>query len=124
MPSVAVVGASTDKTKYGNKAVRAYVKQGYTVFPVNPNATTIEGLRAYPSLRDVPGPLDRVTLYLPPQVGMKVLPEIAEKKPAEFFVNPGAESPEFMEAAEKLGLQPIYACAIVDIGMSPTLFGS
>ena len=124
MPSVAVVGASTDKTKYGNKAVRAYVKQGYTVFPVNPNATTIEGLRTYASVRDVPGPVDRVTLYLPPAVGVKVLPDIAEKNPAEFFVNPGAESPELMEEAERLGLQPIYACAIVDIGMSPAQFSA
>src|SRR6201999_3690678 len=49
-PSVAVIGASLDRRKYGNKAVRAYVESGYTVFPVNPKETAIEGLKAYPKL--------------------------------------------------------------------------
>ena len=123
MPTVAVVGASTDPKKYGNKAVHAYLKQGYTVFPVNPGVETIEGLRAYKTVADIPGPVDRVALYLPPAVGVKVLPDIAVKQPDEFFVNPGAESPELMAEAERLGLEPIYACAIVDIGLTPSQVG-
>ena len=122
MPTVAVVGASTDRRKYGNKAVRAYIRQGYTVFPVNPSAATIEGLRAYASVSDIPGPVDRVTLYLPPAAGLSVLPDIAAKRPAELFVNPGAESDELIAEARRLGLEPIVACSIIDIGQQPDAF--
>jgi predicted CoA-binding protein len=67
MPSVAIVGASADRRKFGNKAVRAYQRRGWTVYPVHPTLGEIEGSKAYPSLRDVPGKIDRVALYLPPR---------------------------------------------------------
>ena len=120
MPSVAVIGASADRTKFGNKAVRAYLRRGWTVYPVHPHATEIEGLRAYPSLRDVPAPLDRVSLYLPPDTGLAVLDDLAAVPHKEFYVNPGAESPQLIARAEALGLQPIEACSIVEIGVSPS----
>jgi len=120
VPTVAVIGASADRSKYGNKAVRAYLRQGWTVYPVHPRATEIEGLRAYPSLRDVPAPLDRVSLYLPPENGLAVLDDLAAVPHTEFYVNPGAESPQLIARAEALGLQPIEACSIVEIGVSPS----
>jgi hypothetical protein len=120
--SVAVVGASSDRSKFGNKAVRAYRDQGWDVYPVNPRGGTIEGVTVYKALSDVPVKVDRVSLYLPPQAGMDVLPEIVEKKPAEFFVNPGADSDELVEKARELGLEPIVACSIVAIGTSPAAF--
>ena len=120
--TVAVLGASADRSKFSNKAVRAYVQEGWQVYPVNPKGGTIEGLQAYTSLGQIPGHIDRVTVYLPPPVAVKALPEIAEANPVELFINPGVESPEFMDEAEKLGLEPLYACSIVDIGLSPSEF--
>ena len=79
-PSVAVLGASRDRRKYGNKAVRAYLDYGYTVFPVNPNEATIEGVPAYQSLEKITEPIDFISLYVPPAVGLKLLPAIAAKK--------------------------------------------
>ena len=117
--TVVVVGASTDRGKFGNKAVRAYLRQGWTVYPVNPNAETVEGLRAYRSIEEVPGPVDRVTLYVPPKVGLGLLPQIAKLRPAELFVNPGAESDELLEQARALGLEPVVACSLLDIGEHP-----
>lgn len=117
--TVAIIGASTNRAKFGNKSVRAHVNQGWKVYPVNPRAETIEGLAAYKSLTDVPTPIDRVSLYLPPKLGIDILPQIAAVKPAEFFVNPGAESAELVEKARELGLDPIIACSIVDLGVSP-----
>jgi len=119
MPTVAVVGASKNRAKYGNKALRAYLAEGWTVFPVNPNETEIEGLRCYPSVLDIPEPLDRVTLYVPPATGLQLLEEIAQKGCGELYVNPGAESPELLERARTLGLQPILACSILAVGQSP-----
>lgn len=118
--SVAVLGASRDRAKYGNKAVRAYIKQGWTVYPVNPNEAEIEGLKSYKSILDIPGPIDRVTVYLPPMIGLTVLDNVAAVKPGEVFFNPGSDSPEVLEKAASLGLNPIVACSIVDIGMSPS----
>mgnify|MGYP001583149540 FL=1 len=54
MPSIAIIGASTDRTKVGNKAVRVYKDKGYQVYPIHPKATEIEGQKAYRSVLDVP----------------------------------------------------------------------
>ncbi len=124
MSTIAILGASTDRSKFGNKAVRAFVARGYDVYPVNPKADEIEGLKAYPSLAAIPADvkLDRISLYLPPAVGLKVLPEIAARGCGELWLNPGSESDELVVAADSQGLNVIQACSIVDIGMSPHQF--
>ena len=120
--TVAIVGASSDRSKYSNKAVRAYVQQGWAVYPINPKGGTIEGLEVYKSLRDVPVKIDRVSLYLPPSVGINALEVIVAKKPGEFYVNPGAESEALIEKARTLGLDPIQACSIIELGVTPAQF--
>ncbi|MGB8170750.1 MAG: CoA-binding protein [Chthoniobacteraceae bacterium] len=120
--SVAVIGASQDRRKYGNKAVRAYVESGYAVFPINPKEATIEGLKTYPSLNDIPEHVDFVSLYVPPAIGLKLLPDIAAIEPRELWLNPGSESDDLIEAAADLHLRAIVACSIVALGMSPEDF--
>jgi uncharacterized protein len=118
--TVAILGASADRAKFGNKAVRAYLARGYQVFPIHPKAQTIEGLRAYRSILEVPAErLDRASLYLPPQIGLQVIEEIARKPVGEVWLNPGAESPALIARAQELGLNLIVACSIVDIGVNP-----
>jgi predicted CoA-binding protein len=119
MPSVAVIGASRERQKYGNRAVRAYLRQGWTVYPVNPNEPEVEGIKTFARIGDIPAAVDRVTLYVQPEVGQRLLAEIKAKGVKELFVNPGAESEELMAEAERLGLDAIYACAIIDIGERP-----
>ena len=122
-PTVAVIGAGPERRKFGNKSVRAHLAAGYTVYPVHPTAVTVEGLTAYPSVADVPGDsLDRVSVYLPPSVGLTVLPAIAAKNPREVWFNPGAESPELLAEARRLGLNVVAGCSIVDLGLSPAQF--
>lgn len=120
--TVAVLGASADRSKYSNKAVRAYLRQGWKVYPINPKGGEIEGLKVYSSLDQVSEKIDRVTVYLPPTVGILALPSIAKVRPEEFFVNPGAESDELVTAAKELGLEPILACSITEIGVTPREF--
>ena len=124
-PTVAIIGASADRAKFGNKSVRAHLAQGYEVYPVNPKGGEIEGLAAYANIEDVPvETLDRVSMYLPPAVVLQVLDAIAAKGCRELFLNPGSDSPEVVAKAEQLGLNPIVACSIVDVGHSPSEFGS
>ncbi len=117
--SVAVIGASQDRRKFGNKAVRAYRECGFKVFPVNLTEATIEGLKAYPSLDAIDAPIDFVSLYVPPAVGLQVLPAIAAKNPKELWLNPGSESDDLIEAAADLGVRTMVACSIVALGLSP-----
>jgi predicted CoA-binding protein len=112
---VAVVGASSDRGKFGNRAVRAFLRQGYEVKPVNPNEQTIEGLTVYPTIADVPGPVDVVSVYVPAHVGIRLLDDIAAKQPAEVWINPGAESAALVERARALGLSPILACSMIGL---------
>lgn len=119
MKTIAIIGASCDRAKFGNKAVRAFVQQGFTVWPVHPRESQIEGLPAFKSIQDVPGRPRMVSVYLPPAVLRKVLPDIAAKGCDELWLNPGTESPEVLAEAERLGLNVIQACSIVGAGVLP-----
>ncbi|MBE0540846.1 MAG: CoA-binding protein [Verrucomicrobia bacterium] len=117
--TVAIIGASNDPRKYGNKAVRAYLRQGYTVYPVNLNEERIEGLPAFRSIRDVPARPDLISVYLPPALTLRVLPDIAAKGCDELWLNPGTESEEVLLEAARLKLKVIQACSILGVGVSP-----
>lgn len=122
MKTVAIIGASRDRRKYGNKAVRAYRQQGHSVYPVNPKETEIEGIPVFKRVGDVPGRLNMVSVYVPPPVLLKLLPEIAAKGCDELWLNPGTESDEVLAEARRLGLNVIQACSILGAGLSPDRF--
>ena len=123
-PTVAVIGASADRRKFGNKSVRAHAQQGYDVYPVNPRGGVIEGLTVYQTVGDIPiDALDRISVYLPPHLTMSLIEEIAATGCREFWLNPGSESEALIENARALGLNVIRGCSIVDVGCSPADFG-
>ncbi len=123
--TVAVIGASANRSKYGNKSVRAHAAQGYTVYPVHPTESEIEGWRVYASIRDIPvDRVDRVTMYILPHIGISLLEDILAKSPGEVWLNPGTESDKLIARAEQLGLPVIQACSIVDLGTSPAVYGA
>jgi hypothetical protein len=120
MPKVvAVIGASSNRQKFGNRAVRAFQQQGYTVIPINPHEAEIEGLKAYASVLDVPGPIDMASMYVPPDVGERIIDEIARKQIPEVWLNPGADSEGLIARARALQIQPIVACSVIAIGQNP-----
>src|SRR5438477_5943907 len=120
MKTVAIVGASNNRTKFGNKAVRAFLRQGYTVFPVNPRETEVEGLPAFRTVRDVPVRPDRISVYLPPPLVLQVLPEIAARGCDELWLNPGTESEEVLAQAQQLGWKGFKAGGFLAVAVSQT----
>jgi uncharacterized protein len=117
--TVAIIGASSDRRKFGNRALRAFLRQGYTVLPINPNEREVEGLKTFPTVLDVPGAIDMATFYVPPEVGELVIEQVAQKGIPEIWLNPGSESHALLARAKALNLRPIVACSIVGIGENP-----
>ena len=122
MKTVAVIGASPDRRKFGNKALRAFREAGYRAIPINPHHDEVEGEKSYASVLDYPDAIDMATVYVPPDIGEQVLESLAQKGIGEVWFNPGAESPEVLTRARALGIRPIEACSIIGIGMSPSAF--
>ena len=120
--TVAIIGASSNRHKYGNKALRAFARQGFTVLAINPNETVVEGYHTYPTVLDVPGDIDMATLYVQPEVGVRVMDDIAKKGIPEVWLNPGADDDEVVARARELGVPTIQACSIIGIGESPGLY--
>lgn len=103
----AVVGASSNPDKYGNMVLRAYQQQGLEVYPINPRAEAIEGLKTYPDLASVPARLRGVSIITPPKITERVVEEAAAAGAEFVWIQPGAESPEAVRRAEALGLKVI-----------------
>lgn len=120
--TVAVIGASSDRRKFGNKALRAFRAEGHTVIPINPHEREVEGLPTYASVLDVPGAIDMATVYVPPDIGQGLLAEFEKKQIPEIWFNPGADSDEVLAEARRLNLKVIAACSIIAIGRSPSEF--
>jgi predicted CoA-binding protein len=122
MKTVAVIGASSNRGKYGNKALRAFERQGFRVIAINPNEQEVEGHRTYASVLDVPEAIDMATVYVPPAIGVRVMDDLAKKGIPEVWLNPGADAAEVIARARALGIKPVVACSIIGIGDSPARY--
>lgn len=120
--AIAVVGASKNRQKFGNKCVRAYTRAGWDVFPINPHEDEIEGLAVFRSLQEVPVSLDRISLYLTPARTQELLAELAGMSDVQIWFNPGSADRKVLDEATRAGLDVRDGCSIVDIGMSPAEF--
>lgn len=114
----AVVGASQDRTKYGNKVLRAYVQANRRVFPVNPSAVEVEGLTAYPNLEGLPERVHGISIITPPAVTESVIQQSGKLGIQHVWMQPGAESESAIQLAKQLGMNIIAAgpCLLVVVG--------
>lgn len=114
----AVVGASRDRTKYGNKVLRVYMQNQRPVYPVNPTADEVEGLTAYPDLASLPEPVHGLSIITPPDVTEQVVEQAADLGIEHVWMQPGAESEAAVAIAESRGLSVIAGgpCALVVMG--------
>jgi predicted CoA-binding protein len=114
----AVLGASVDRSKYGNKVLRCYQQHGKEVYPINPRADEVEGLKAYPSLGALPVQVQAVSVITPPAITERVVREAAAAGVKHIWMQPGAESEAAIRTAESLGLSVIAGgpCVLVVMG--------
>jgi len=116
--SFAVVGASQDRSKYGNKVLRVYLQHELTVFPVNPRIDEVEGLRCYPDLESLPEPVHGVSIITPPKVTETIVEQAGRIGIGHLWMQPGAESEAAIGLAEQLGINLIVGgpCVLVVMG--------
>jgi uncharacterized protein len=119
MPVAVVLGASSNRSKFGNKAVRAFAHRQWTVIPVNPRESMIEGIPCVSDLDSVPRRPDVLSVYLPPQVVEGMSDAIARLAPAEVWLNPGTSNPRVNETLGRHGLELVHDCTLIRLGMSP-----
>ena len=114
----AVVGASRDRAKYGNKVLRAYQQTGRPVYPINPGADELEGLPAYADLSSLPEPVHGISIITPPPLTEAVVEEAGKLGIKHIWMQPGAESEAAVSRAEELGMNVISggACVLVVMG--------
>lgn len=114
----AVVGASGNRAKYGNKVLRCYLQHGRVAIPIHPFETEVEGVPAFASLSAMPQPPHAVSVITPAQVTERVLDEAIALGVRHVWMQPGAEHAGAIERAEKAGLNVIAygPCLLVVLG--------
>lgn len=113
----AVVGASQDRAKYGNKVLRVYLQNKRDVVPINPTASEVEGVTAYRDLASVPGKIDAISIITPPVVTERVVQDAITRGVKHIWMQPGAESDAAIKAAEAAGANVIAGgpCILVSL---------
>lgn len=88
----AVIGATDNPEKYGNRIVKNLKSRGYEVYPVNPKLKELEGLSCYPGLADIPVKVDVVDFVVPPAVTEEILKQCKTLGLHRIWLQPGSES--------------------------------
>jgi len=115
LKSVAVVGASRDRGKYGNIVYRRLRELGVRVYAVNPSASTIEGDPSYPGLDRLPDRVEGAVIVVPPAETEKIVRQAAAAGIRSVWMQPGAESRDAVRYCEESGLCVISnACILVE----------
>ncbi len=117
--NIAIVGASRDRERFSNKAVRAYRDAGWGVFPVNLKDEEVEGLECFSSIKDIPDDLDAVSFYVKPDIGVSVADDVIEKGVKTAYLNPGADADELAAKLKDGGVTPLRVCSIRALGVDP-----
>ena len=116
----AVVGASRDRAKFGNKVLRCYVQHGLRVHPVHPSEREIEGLACAKDLASLPERVRSLSIVTPPPITEKIVEQAAAAGITRLWMQPGAESPAALRRAAELGLTTIAGgpCLLVELGFA------
>lgn len=116
MEVVAVLGASSDTSRYAYKAMQMLEEYGHKPIPVHPREKEVLGKRVFPTLGDLAKTgqkIDTVTVYVNAAISEKYEKDFIDLKPKRIIINPGAESPKLEAALRKSGIEVQHACTLV-----------
>jgi len=116
MKTVVVLGASAKPGRYAFMAMEGLQEHGYKAIPVNPALAEVLGEHCYPSIRDVPGPIDTVTMYLGAERSTPLIEDMIQAKPRRIIFNPGAENDQLTKAAKDAGIEVVNGCTLMMLG--------
>ena len=113
-----VAGASTNRDKYGNKVLRCYLQNGKTAIPINPRASSIEGIETAASVTELPDGVDSLSIITPPAITLQIVEQAIDRGIKSLWMQPGAENPDAVKLAEENGLNVIAdgSCVLVVLG--------
>jgi predicted CoA-binding protein len=121
-----VAGVSRHPGQAANAVFRKLRNSGYDVFPLNPNAAEAEGVRCYPDVRSIPGPIDGVLVVTHPRVAVELVRQCAERGVDRLWLHrsfgQGSVSKDAIRECESRGLKcivggcPLMYCEPVDFG--------
>src|ERR1041384_6908903 len=111
--NVAVVGASNKPDRYSYQAVMLLKEKGHAVYPVHQRIKEIDGMKVYPSIKDIANAMDTVSMYVRADVSSAIADDILAKKPRRIIFNPGAENPQLEVQARAQGIATLNACTLV-----------
>jgi predicted CoA-binding protein len=117
-PAFGVVGASADRSKYGNRVLQCYLQQGKTVVPVNPKEREIEGIPCVAAVADLPDTVQSISVITPPKVTEQVVRDAVARGIRNVWMQPGAESAEAVDYCRAHGINVIAdgSCILVVLG--------
>jgi len=122
MRCAAVLGASQNRSKFSNKAVRAFLEAGWTVFPIHPRESEVEGIACFVSVVSLPTVPTVISVYVPPAILLGELEMIAARGCGELWLNPGSHTSEVLDEASRLGLRVVLDCTLFRLGRRPEEF--
>jgi predicted CoA-binding protein len=109
----AVIGASDNPEKYGNRIIKNLKARGYEVFPVNPRLKEVEGLVCYATISDIPYLVDVVDFVVPPAVTAEVLKQCVALGIKRVWLQPGSESEAAIAYCRENNLQVVYNVCVM-----------
>jgi uncharacterized protein len=122
--TLALVGASASGKGFGNGAYKELKARGYRVFPVHPTASAIQGDPCWPSLAQLPEPVERLLVVTPPASSEAIVKDAAAAGIRQVWLQQGAESPAAIKACEASGLQVVHGqCILMFAGKATGIHG-
>ncbi|WED42841.1 CoA-binding protein [Legionella cardiaca] len=116
----AVLGASTNRHKFGNKVLRCYLQNNKTVYPVNPSETNIEGLLVIKEISELPESVRSISIITPPPITEKIVDQAIAKGIKNIWMQPGAESDKAINQCLQNHINVIAGgpCILIELGFS------
>jgi len=108
LKNVAVIGMSKNQEKAAHYVPKYLSQNGYNIMPVNPTADEILEKKCYPSVEDVPEPIDIVDVFRPSDQVLPVVQQAIKKKPKVIWLQEGIHNAEAEELARKEGIKVVF----------------